>query len=284
MLLTATRVGENIGIRTYQKQYRCTRSRTHYPFTWQRVIEQLELARIAIIRAFRDAAHAGERWFTGETTLLLAMEEGQTNFEGLGKVKVHPHAAVEWLLSKPKREHLVPESLSRSLQSGGEPTNGNAPTAPRPVTKKKLSASSLITFPASRRRGGALLSLVLKLLRRKLTCVAVGSISALPSVDHRAPRSGAGVRLRRLRKSPKNNRRDFADLGHRPHLRDGLPTSGTKRGASKCQMAVLKLMTSSRLSSNRKSRGRCSHAATRGATSCWQPASSKATKRGVLVK
>jgi hypothetical protein len=100
--------------------------------------EQLEMVRIAIIRAFRDAAAAGERWFTGETAPLLAVEDSQTNFEGLGKVKVHPRAAVEWLLSKPKREHLVPECLRRFLQSGGEPANANAnaPTAPRPVTEK----------------------------------------------------------------------------------------------------------------------------------------------------
>jgi hypothetical protein len=93
------------------------------------------MARIAIIRAFRDAAEAGERWFTGETQLLLGVEDGQTNFEGLGKVKVHPRGAVEWLLSKPKREHLVPQSLRRFLQTGGEPTNANA--APRPVTEKR---------------------------------------------------------------------------------------------------------------------------------------------------
>jgi len=99
-------------------------------------VQQLEMARIAIIRAFRDAAHAGERWFTGETAPLLAVEDGQINFEGLGKVKVHPRAAVEWLLSKPKREHLVPKSLRRFLQSGGEPTNAKAPTAPRLVTEK----------------------------------------------------------------------------------------------------------------------------------------------------
>ena len=54
----------------------------------------------------------------------------------LGKVKVHPRAAVEWLLSKPKREHLVPNSLRRFLQSAGNPANANAPTAPRPVTEK----------------------------------------------------------------------------------------------------------------------------------------------------
>lgn len=99
-------------------------------------VQDLEMAKIATIRAFRDAAQAGERWFTGETTPLLALEDSQTNFEGLGKVKVHPRAAVEWLLSKPKREHLVPGSLRRFLQSGGEPTNAKAPTAPRPVTEK----------------------------------------------------------------------------------------------------------------------------------------------------
>jgi hypothetical protein len=99
-------------------------------------VQELEMAKIATIRAFRDAAQAGERWFTGETTPLLAVEDNQTNFDGLGKVKVHPRAAVEWLLSKPKREHLVPGSLRRFLQSGEEPTNAKAPTAPRPVTEK----------------------------------------------------------------------------------------------------------------------------------------------------
>jgi hypothetical protein len=118
-------------------------------------VQQLEVARIAIIRAFRDAAHAGERWFTGETTPLLAVEDGQTNFEGLGKVKVHPRAAVEWLLSKPKREHLVPESLHRFLQSGGERTNAKAPTAPRPVTEKvaeRLVANYIDAEQAAGRR------------------------------------------------------------------------------------------------------------------------------------
>jgi hypothetical protein len=99
-------------------------------------VQQLELVRIAIIIAFRDAAHAGERWFTGEPTPLLAVQDGQTDFEGLVKVKVHPRAAVEWLLSKPNREHLVPESLRRLLQSAGEPTNAKAPTARRPVNEK----------------------------------------------------------------------------------------------------------------------------------------------------
>jgi hypothetical protein len=99
-------------------------------------VQKLEMTRIATIRAFRDAADAGERWFTGQLTPLVAVEDGQTNFEGLRKVKVHPRAAVEWLLTKPKREHLVPESLRRFLQPGGETTNAKAGTAARRVTEK----------------------------------------------------------------------------------------------------------------------------------------------------
>ena len=52
---------------------------------------------------------------------------------------------------------------------------------------------------------------------------------------------------RRLRKSSKNNRRDFAHLGSRPNLRDHLPTSAIERGASRCLIALLKLMTLTRL-------------------------------------
>jgi hypothetical protein len=93
--------------------------------------QQLELARIAIMRAFRDAAAASESWFVGNTSPLLAVEDGQTNFEGLGKVKVHPRAAVEWLLSKPKREYLVPGSLRIFLESGGESANTKGSARPR---------------------------------------------------------------------------------------------------------------------------------------------------------
>jgi hypothetical protein len=100
-------------------------------------IEQLEYAKIAIIRAFRDAAAAGERCFTGEITRLLAVEDSQTDFGGLSELKVHPRAAVEWLLSKPKREHLVPQSLRRFLQFGGKTINVGTTTAPRPVTEKE---------------------------------------------------------------------------------------------------------------------------------------------------
>ena len=54
----------------------------------------------------------------------------------LANIKLHPRPAVEWLLSKPKREHLVPTSLQRFLQSGGDPTNAQVPTARRPISKK----------------------------------------------------------------------------------------------------------------------------------------------------
>jgi hypothetical protein len=99
-------------------------------------IEQLETARIAIIRALRDAAEAGECWFIGDISLLLAIEDGQSNFGNLGKTKVHPWAAVDWLLSKPRREHLVPESVRRFFKSGGKPTGVKAATESRPITKK----------------------------------------------------------------------------------------------------------------------------------------------------
>ena len=95
-------------------------------------VEQLELARIAIIWAFRDAAEAGECWFIGDISPLLALEQGQANFENLGKVKVKPRAAVEWLLSKPKRDHLVPRSLRMICKFGGEPDDR---TKRRPLTE-----------------------------------------------------------------------------------------------------------------------------------------------------
>jgi hypothetical protein len=99
-------------------------------------VEQWEMARIAIIRAFRDAAEAGESWFVGQTAHLLTTDHGQPDFKEIAKVKLHPRAAIEWLLSKPKREHLVPESLRRFLQSEREPPDANAPTTARPVTQK----------------------------------------------------------------------------------------------------------------------------------------------------
>jgi Bacterial regulatory proteins, gntR family len=78
--------------------------------------ERLSVWKSAILLAIRDAAEAGERWFTGETAPQLAVNYDPTNFEGIYKVKIHPRSAVEWLLSKPKREHLIPESLRQYLQ------------------------------------------------------------------------------------------------------------------------------------------------------------------------
>jgi hypothetical protein len=98
--------------------------------------QQLELTRIAIMRAFRDAAAAGEGWFVGNAGPLLAVEDGQTNFAELNKLKVHPRAAVEWLLSKPKREYLVPRSLRIFLESGGEPANTKG--SARPLSKRMI--------------------------------------------------------------------------------------------------------------------------------------------------
>ena len=150
-----------------------------------------------------------------------AVEDGQTNFEGLAKIKLYPRPAVEWLLSKPKREHLVPTSLQRFLQSGGEPTNAQVPTARRPVTEKRAERFAAHYIKSEQAAGRSPPSAALKpLLRRVLTCMAVETISAMPSVDYGA--SGAGVHLRLLRKSPKNSRRDFAHLGPWPRLRDGL--------------------------------------------------------------
>lgn len=79
-------------------------------------VEQLELAKVATVLAFRDAAEAEEAWFVGDTTPLLALENIPNDLGSLGKVKVHPRAAVQWLLTKPKREHLVPLSLRSFFQ------------------------------------------------------------------------------------------------------------------------------------------------------------------------
>jgi hypothetical protein len=78
--------------------------------------DQLEPATIALIWAFRDAAEAGEDWLVGDTAPLLALENRQRSFETLGKIKVRPRAAVHWLLSKPKCQHLVAASLRSFVQ------------------------------------------------------------------------------------------------------------------------------------------------------------------------
>jgi hypothetical protein len=93
--------------------------------------EQLEAARIAIILALQDAATMGERLFVGDVSPLLALESPECDFSVLINVKVCPRAAVDWLLSKPKREHLVPGSL-RSFVDSRSATS----TRPRLLTRK----------------------------------------------------------------------------------------------------------------------------------------------------
>jgi hypothetical protein len=113
--------------------------------------EQLEMARIAIFCAFRNAATAGEDWIIGDTSPLLAMEDGQTDFSGLRKLNVEPRTAVEWLLSKPKRKHLVPDSLRTFLQSSGAPVVAVRP----PLTEreaKRLAARYVDDERAAGRR------------------------------------------------------------------------------------------------------------------------------------
>jgi hypothetical protein len=93
--------------------------------------EQFESAKIAITLALRDAAAAGERLFVGNFAPLLAFESAKRDFSVLIDVRVRPRAAVEWLLSKPRREHLIPGSLrifvkDRSMSSAN----------PRPLTMK----------------------------------------------------------------------------------------------------------------------------------------------------
>jgi hypothetical protein len=80
--------------------------------------DQLEPATIALIWAFRDAAEAGEDWLVGDTAPLLALENRQRSFERLGKIKVRPRAAVHWLLSKPRCQHLVAATLRSFVQFG----------------------------------------------------------------------------------------------------------------------------------------------------------------------
>ena len=106
-------------------------------------VEQMELARIAIIRAFRDAAEGDESWFIGDISALLAIEEGQRNFGDLRKVKVHPRDAVAWLLSKPMREHLVPGPLRTFLRG----------KSPNPAKRASITQKMVERFVANYIKG-----------------------------------------------------------------------------------------------------------------------------------
>jgi hypothetical protein len=90
--------------------------------------QQLEYGEIAILRALRDAAESGEISFIGDVRPLLAVDENDpTRINGLVKVKVHPRAAAEWLLNRPMREHLVPDSLAQYLHPSAQETAGEPP-------------------------------------------------------------------------------------------------------------------------------------------------------------
>jgi hypothetical protein len=105
-------------------------------------VKRLGLLKAAILCAFRDAAEAGERWFIGDVSSLLAASDFGDRVEGLEKVKLDTLAAVEWLLAKPRREHLVPQSLRSFLQTHGAHSTDRSPAAPRRAVTKK----TVLTF------------------------------------------------------------------------------------------------------------------------------------------
>lgn len=80
-------------------------------------LKELDANIVLAVRAFRDAARVGETWLYGDTSSLLRVDDVQDSFEGLSAVLVDVRAAVNWLLSKPRREHLVPASLRQYLAS-----------------------------------------------------------------------------------------------------------------------------------------------------------------------
>jgi len=135
-------------------------------------VERLEYVRFSILCAFRDAAEAGESWFIGETTPLSAVKYGRT-FEELGTVKVRPRAAVEWLLSKPKREHLVPESLRRRLQPNKPSSRTPAiePTEIAPIKNKPgaggVKMDAAIAAMVTAVKGGKISMLDLRQMKQK---------------------------------------------------------------------------------------------------------------------
>lgn len=71
-------------------------------------VEQMEYAKVAILRAFQVAAETSEPWLMRDTARLP-------------DVKAHPRAAVEWLMRKPKHKHLVGDSVRRYLKGAKRP-------------------------------------------------------------------------------------------------------------------------------------------------------------------
>jgi hypothetical protein len=74
----------------------------------------------SIQTAFGIARQAGETWFIKDAT-----ERGPE--DDLDRLMLHPREAALWLLSKPKKRHLVPPSLRAFLAQGGR--NELAPAA-----------------------------------------------------------------------------------------------------------------------------------------------------------
>ena len=71
--------------------------------------------------------------FIGDVGPLLATESFMCDFGALVDVRVKTRVAVEWLLSKPRREYLVPPSLRGFLELLRD--DSAAPTKPRLVTR-----------------------------------------------------------------------------------------------------------------------------------------------------
>jgi hypothetical protein len=69
--------------------------------------------------------------FVGNIAPLLAFESAKRDFSVLINVRVRPRAAVEWLLSKPKREHLIPGSLRTFVED-----RSMSSAKPQPLTRK----------------------------------------------------------------------------------------------------------------------------------------------------
>jgi hypothetical protein len=93
--------------------------------------ERLESAKIAVALALRAAAATGERLFLGDVAGLLAFDGPEYDFHALIRIRVRARLAVEWLLSKPEREHLVPGSLRDLVEH-----TSAVSVKPRPLTTK----------------------------------------------------------------------------------------------------------------------------------------------------
>jgi hypothetical protein len=112
--------------------------------------QQLEYGKIAVLRALRDAAESGDISFIGDTAPLLAVDENDpTRINGLVKVKVHPRAAAEWLLNRPMREHLVPDSLAQYLHPSAQETAGEPPTELREAKRGIVHAAIQAVYDAA---------------------------------------------------------------------------------------------------------------------------------------